>query len=75
MTIGRYSLWVLCLHSIEMSVFPWDVLWRFVEPTSMIGILAHYVLRCTGILIGCIVLRKGQSLICKWKKQSKKQKV
>lgn len=29
MEIGRHSLWVLCIHSIEMSVFPWGVLWRF----------------------------------------------
>lgn len=75
MDIGRHSLWVLCIHSIEMSVFPWDVLWRFVDPGSVTGIAAHFVLRCAGILVGCMLLRKGQSLMHKWKKQrSKKQK-
>ena len=76
MTIGRYSLWVLCIHSIEMSVVPWDVLWHFVDPNSIIGIMAHFVLRCIGILVCCVALRKGQSLLHKWKKQhSSKQKV
>lgn len=76
MVIGRYSLWVLCIHSIEMSVFPWDILWRFVDPNSFAGILAHFVIRCAGILAGCVVLRKGQGLLRKWKKQrGKKQKV
>lgn len=76
MEIGRHSLWVLCIHSIEMSVFPWDILWRFVDPNSGIGIIAHFVLRCAGILIGCIALRKGQGMIRKWKKQhTNKQKV
>lgn len=69
MDIGRHSLWVLCIHSIEMSVFPWDILWHFVDRNSIIGILTHFVLRCAGILVCCFVLRKGQSLIRKWKKQ------
>ena len=68
MEIGRHSLWVLCIHSIEMSVFPWSVLWKFVDPESIGGILAHFVLRSGIILVGCLALRKGQSLLRKWKK-------
>ncbi len=76
MEIGRHSLWVLCIHSIEMSVFPWDILWRFADPDSFIGVLLHFILRCAGILLCCIALRKGQHMIYKWKKKhSNKQKV
>ncbi|MBQ1255835.1 MAG: acyltransferase [Clostridia bacterium] len=76
MYIGRHSLWVLCIHSIEMSVFPWDILWRFVDQSSAIGILTHFLLRLAGILMCCFVLRKSQSMIHKWKKERKnKQKV
>lgn len=67
MEIGRHSLWILCIHSIEMSVFPWSILWRFADPESIAGILAHYILRSAGILICCLALRKGQSLLHKWK--------
>lgn len=75
MYIGRHSLWILCIHSIEMSVFPWDILWKFVDPGSVIGILAHFVIRFTGIMVGCFALRKGQSLLHKWKKKhTNKQK-
>ena len=69
MEIGRHSLWILCIHSIEMCVFPWDILWRFVDQNTIIGTLSQFVLRCVGILIGCIALYKGKSMIRKWKKQ------
>jgi len=76
MEIGRHSLWVLCIHSIEMSVFPWDILWRFVEPDSVAGVLLHFILRCAGILVCCLALRRGQRMVRKWKKlHSNKQKV
>ena len=69
MAIGRHSLWVLCIHSIEMSIFPWNVLWNFVEPNSMVGILAHFALRSVVILVCCVALRKWQGRIYKRKKQ------
>ena len=76
MEIGRHSLWVLCIHSIEMSVFPWDILWRFVDAHSVLGVLAHFVLRSIGILICCIALKKAQSFMHKMKKNKiNKQKV
>lgn len=74
MEIGRHSLWVLCIHSIEMSVFPWSILWRFVAPESIAGILAQFVLRSMGILAGCLALRKGQGMLHKWKKQHRNKK-
>lgn len=76
MEIGRHSLWVLCIHSIEMSVFPWRILWRFADPNSIVGIVLHFALRSAGILVCCMALRKGQGLLRKWKKQhTNKQKV
>ena len=75
MEIGRHSLWVLCIHSIEMSVFPWSILWRFLDPESITGILTHFVLRSVGILICCLALRKGQGMLRKWKKQHSNKKI
>ena len=69
MEIGRHSLWVLCIHSIEMSVFPWSILWRFADPGSAWGIFLHFALRCAVILVCCLALRKGQRLLHKRKKQ------
>ena len=72
MEIGRHSLWILCIHSIEMSVFPWSILWNFVAPDTVAGALTHFILRSIGILIGCLALRKIQGLIRKWNKQRTK---
>ena len=74
MEIGRHSLWILCIHSIEMNVFPWNILWRLFPQESIIGILAHFILRSAGILVCCIALRKGQSYLRKWKKQHRTKK-
>lgn len=76
MAIGRHSLWVLCIHSIEMAVFPWKFLWQFADQNTLAGILLHFVLRCAVILVCCFALHKGQRLLYRWKKQhSGKQKV
>lgn len=74
MEIGRHSLWVLCIHSIEMSVIPWDILWRFVDPASVAGAIMQFLLRSAGILIGCLAFRKGQLIMRKWKKKQPKKR-
>ena len=57
LTIGRYSLWVMCLHAIDMLVFQWEWVFRLPLP----GIYAKYalllVLRGLFIFLGCIVLK------------------
>lgn len=73
MEIGRRSLWVLCIHSIEMSVFPWDILWKFVSPDTILGTLVQFVIRLAGIMACCYVMRKGQTLLRKVKKQQKRK--
>ena len=73
MEIGRHSLWVLCIHSVEMSVVPWNVLWRFVEPDTAAGILAHFLLRGMGILVCCLALRRAQAMLRRRIKQGRKK--
>ena len=57
LTIGRYSLWVMCLHAIDMLVSQWEWVFRLPLP----GIYAKYavllVLRGLFIFLGCIVLK------------------
>lgn len=43
--IGRYSMWVLCIHSVEWAVVPWSVLFSVVEQESWAGAGAQFVLR------------------------------
>lgn len=43
--LGRYSLWVLYIHSVEDMVFPWKILFLFVPRESFLGLGLHFVLR------------------------------
>lgn len=57
-SIGRYSLWVLCVHSVEMSVVPYDFLWRYVDISSPLGVIVQLAIRGVIIFLGCVFLRK-----------------
>ncbi len=58
-SVGRYSLWVFCVHSVEMSVVPYDFLWRYVDISSPLGVIAQLVVRGAIIFLGCVALRKA----------------
>lgn len=58
--VGRYSMWFLCIHAIEHAVFPWKILFRFVEQGTVIGSLAQFLIRLIFIVVGCIVFQKVQ---------------
>ncbi len=50
--IGRHSMWILCIHSVEAAVVPWKILFSYISQESLAGMVLQFVLRC--ILIGCI---------------------
>lgn len=66
--IGRYSMWVVVIHAIENAVFPWKILLKFVEPCSVLGIGAHFILRLIGIIIACFILQKVQMFLVRKQK-------
>ena len=56
MTLGRYSLWILCLHGIDMVAVQWEnVIYRF-GFNIWINIGLHVVLDGIFIFIGCVAL-------------------
>lgn len=61
--IGRYSMWILCIHSVEGTVIPWKVLFVLVPQDSWAGVCAQFVLRW--LLIGgvCRLLILGQKVL------------
>lgn len=50
--VGRYTMWILCVHGIEGALVPWRVLDRFADRNVWTGWIGWFVLRC--LLIGCI---------------------
>lgn len=57
-TIGRYTMWILCIHSFEGAVVPWKYLFRLVGEESLAGSLFQLILRGCFISCGCICLKK-----------------
>ncbi len=60
---GRYSLWILCIHSVEANVFPWKLMWRYFPRETVFGAALHLVLRC--VLIGVVC-----HLMILWKRRA-----
>lgn len=54
--IGRYTMWILCIHSIESAIVPWKILFRFVDQNTWMGCAVQLVCRTVLILVCCIVL-------------------
>ncbi len=65
---GRYSLWILCIHSVEANVFPWKIMWVYFPRETVFGAFLHLVLRCVLITFVChMMIRFKQNP--PWKKR------
>lgn len=51
--IGRYTMWILCIHSVEAAVVPWKILFKYVEQNTAAGCLAQFLLRSLLIGVTC----------------------
>lgn len=56
--LGRYTMWILCIHSFEATVFPWSWLSYFISENTVAGCLAKLLLRCLFIFCICILLKR-----------------
>lgn len=66
--IGRQSLNILCVHSVEYLVFPWDRITNMFSEHALIGVVIICVLRTVIIFCGCVLITQCS----KWKKQRRK---
>lgn len=51
--LGRYSMWILCIHSIEAAVVPWKVLFKVVDQYSVMGCAVQFILRFLLVIAVC----------------------
>ncbi len=54
---GKNSLYILCVHTIEYLVFPWDLISPYFENYKLVGILVTFVLRSIMIAAGCYLVQ------------------
>lgn len=63
--IGRYSLYFLCIHSIEMVVVPWYALAEKYMDKPILGFVLIYCLRLGLIFCGCFIVVKYKKFVAK----------
>ena len=54
--VGRRSLNIFCLHTVELIAVPWYLFAAQFAANPIVGLLAQYLLRCTLIAAGCLLL-------------------
>jgi hypothetical protein len=50
--VGKYSLWILCIHTLEYMILPWRSYGKYLSEYKIIAIPLAFVIRC--IFIYCI---------------------
>lgn len=63
--IGRYSLWIICLHTVESICFPWYLLTDSSKINPLPGICIAIIGKIIFILLGCIFIDKTKSVLRK----------
>ena len=56
-TIGRYSLWIMCVHTLESICIPWYLFSAKFVTNPVIGILLQLILHCITIFGGCFLIK------------------
>lgn len=51
--VGRYSMWILCIHAVEAAIFPWKILFPSIASGSPFGMMLRFVLRWILIVAVC----------------------
>ena len=54
--VGRRSLHIFCLHTVELIAVPWYLFAAQFAANPIVGLLAQYLLRCSFIAAGCLLL-------------------
>ena len=61
--VGRYSLYVMCIHTVEMIAVPWYVISGYFKEQPLLGFFVIYFVRLIIIFIGVFLVVKTSKLI------------
>ena len=71
--VGRYSLYVMCVHSVEMIAIPWYLLVERFADRPVLGFVLLYISRLIVIAIGVFIIIKIAKMMNTAKKKKKTQ--
>lgn len=57
-TVGIYSYWILCLHSVENTCIPWYRWSELMENHQILGFLGELAVKTIIYIVGCLILKK-----------------
>lgn len=60
--VGRRSLQIFCVHTVELTAIPWYLFAQQFEGRPLQGLLAQYILSVASIWLICEVLLRGRAL-------------
>ncbi len=70
--IGRYSLYIMCIHTVEMIAIPWYFFTDYFVDYPILGFFILYFIRLIIIFIACFMLVKIKTIINTIKEQRRK---
>lgn len=56
--IGVYTLWILCIHSVELICFPWGKIVKMMPECQLLAFVIEISLKIIILLASCNVIRK-----------------
>lgn len=56
--IGVYTLWIMCIHSVELICFPWDKIVKCLPQFPLLAFAIEIVLKILIFYVSCNVLKK-----------------
>ncbi len=71
--IGRYSLWVMCIHTVENQGLLWYYFGSFLPFAWRINVLIIYIIKLVIIFIALMIVIRINSYINKKKKQKRRR--
>lgn len=57
-TIGRYSFFILCVHTVEYTLIPWQEIVHKVTYNRITGVIIEFILRSIIVFTGCFIVNK-----------------
>lgn len=57
--IGVYTLWIMCIHSVELICLPWDRIVKSMPQFPLLAFVLEIILKVLIFTISCTVLKKN----------------
>lgn len=55
--VGRYSYWIICIHTVEWKVIPWQAITKALIQNANVELIIVFILRSIVIALGCMLLK------------------